>query len=87
MKLLYCTKCNDIKKLQYETTTCHCGESSGHYQQDGVHAVISGPCVALGLLNMDVLIATGLHKYHPDETHPIKCFTIPETSPHTRRVK
>ena len=51
MKLLYCNSCRDIVKLHRTTRTCHCGESGGHYKQDGLHAIYYGPAIPLGFAN------------------------------------
>ena len=51
MKLLYCNSCRDIVKLHRTTTTCHCGESGGHYKQDGLNAIYYGPAIPLGFAN------------------------------------
>jgi len=41
MKLLLCTSCQDVFKLQLELRTCRCGAASGRYL-DGLHAEYSG---------------------------------------------
>lgn len=51
MKLIYCKECHDVVKLGYVPRKCWCGSSSGQYQRDGLHAVIKGPCVPLGISN------------------------------------
>ena len=51
MKLLYCNSCRDIIKLHRTTRTCHCGESGGHYKQDGLNAIYYGPAIPLGFAN------------------------------------
>ena len=51
MKLLFCNSCRDIVKLHRTTRTCHCGESGGHYKQDGLNAIYYGPAIPLGFAN------------------------------------
>ena len=53
MKLIFCPTCEDVVRLELEDRRCLCGESSGHYEEDGLHAVISGPAVPLGFDNRD----------------------------------
>jgi hypothetical protein len=50
MKLIFCPKCQDVKKLQDEKTTCKCGQSWGRYLDD-VNAEIGGNAVLLGIDN------------------------------------
>lgn len=51
MKLIHCRICGDVVALRLEPRTCICGQSGGHYKEDRLHAVISGPCVPLGFAN------------------------------------
>ena len=51
MKLIYCNSCRDIVKLSRTTRTCHCGESGGHYREDGLNAIYYGPATPLGFAN------------------------------------
>ena len=51
MKLLYCPKCHDVRKLQREVVTCQCGESKGWYKADGLNAVIEGMAIPIGFQN------------------------------------
>ena len=50
MKLLHCTRCNDLMALYEKPRTCLCGASSGHYT-DRINAVVSGPCRVVGIIN------------------------------------
>jgi len=58
MKLLFCPRCQDIRKLQMEpdVTTCNCGDSWGFYKSDGWHAVI-GHGMAIGMDNNSIAYA------------------------------
>ncbi len=51
MKLLYCNLCKDTFSLSYTTKTCHCGESGGHYEADGLNATYYGNATPLGFTN------------------------------------
>ena len=51
MKLLYCNTCKDTFSLSYTTKTCHCGESGGHYEADGLNAKYYGNSTPLGFTN------------------------------------
>ena len=51
MKLLYCNTCKDTFSLSYTTKTCHCGESGGHYEADGLNATYYGNATPLGFTN------------------------------------
>lgn len=51
MRLLFCKACSDIVCIRKTPRTCECGQSGGFYNEDGLHVVISGPCVALGFNN------------------------------------
>jgi len=51
MKLIYCNTCKDIIRLYKTTSTCQCGDSGGHYQADGLNAIIYGNCKPLGFTN------------------------------------
>lgn len=55
MKLLNCTKCNDIVSLASSVTrVCLCGASKGRYLQNGVTALVTGNHVrVLGMLNTE----------------------------------
>jgi len=51
MKLIYCNECQDVFRLFITTRSCQCGESGGHYKDDGLYAVIHGNCKPLGFAN------------------------------------
>ena len=51
MKLLFCSKCQDVRKLQYRRVFCECGKSWGNYFEDGLNAYIGGEAVPLGFDN------------------------------------
>jgi len=53
MKLLFCQKCHSIFNLRKHEKKCECGETSGAYLEDGLHATYGGPCIPLGFANGD----------------------------------
>ena len=57
MKLLHCTICGDIVKLEKTTNKCRCGSCGGHYREDGVNAIYYGPAVPIGFVNSEFVTA------------------------------
>ena len=58
MKLLFCKDCADIFRLYVDhPKTCHCGKTTGQYEEDGLHAWYSGPAIPLGFANPSFLTA------------------------------
>jgi len=53
MKLLYCKECHSVFNLRKHVKKCECGKTQGYYDDDGLHAVYSGPCIPLGFANGD----------------------------------
>ena len=51
MKLLYCNDCQDVIRIYKTTSSCLCGDSGGHYKEDGFNIVIYGPCKTIGFKN------------------------------------
>jgi hypothetical protein len=51
MKLLFCPKCQDARKLQYRRVFCECGKSWGNYLEDGLNAYMGGEAIPLGFDN------------------------------------
>ena len=49
MKLLFCTKCQDMIKMTINLRGCTCGASSGYIKADKVTAVINGPMKVVGI--------------------------------------
>jgi len=50
MKLLYCQKCQDVRKLGNEKTFCKCGDVWGQYT-DNINAIVSENCLVIGIGN------------------------------------
>jgi len=82
MKLIYCPKCHDVRKLDYPVTVCNCGASKGWYKDDGLHVVIQGEAIPLGFTNdslTDALRkrpASGLGKLFNAFVIPKDCPTV-----------
>jgi hypothetical protein len=84
MKMLYCPKCRDVRKLQLEVVTCQCGSSSGWYESDGLKAVIGGDAIPLGFQNTSFVEAL---KNQPEKGagKVFEAFVIPKECPTVRR--
>jgi len=50
MKLIFCPRCQDVKKLQSWMTYCECQESFGRYI-DNLNAEIFGEAIPIGFAN------------------------------------
>jgi hypothetical protein len=77
MKLIYCKKCMDVISLRYEERKCECGESSGKYFEDGLHAVYSGPSIPLIFANSSFGEAL-LNQPESGDGEVFEAFVIPE---------
>ncbi len=56
MKLLYCWQCHDVFKLSHESRRCKCGDVTGAYEPDLLHAWYKGKCaVPLGFNNRSLI--------------------------------
>ena len=57
MKLIFCPKCQDVRKLHRalakDPIRCLCGKSWGRYLDDEVMAEVGGKAVVLGIDNRD----------------------------------
>jgi len=51
MKLLFCPRCQDLFKLDYELRSCKCTFVKGKYLLDGDKAIYNGQGVMLGIGN------------------------------------
>jgi hypothetical protein len=89
MKLIYCKKCYDVFKLpssKNNAKKCSCGKSSGYYMMDGLNAVISGPCIPLGIDNYSFIEAISKQpKMGPG--YNFDAFVIPEHCNTIKRTK
>jgi hypothetical protein len=60
MKLIYCPKCHDVRKLSHKVTFCMCGASRGWYDDDGLHATVQGEAIPLGFDNLTLRSALAM---------------------------
>lgn len=81
MKLLNCTECHDLKKLQGEWRTCACRKSAARYLRDGRSASVWGHARVVGLDNREYA------KMHRGRSFRPSLFLIPESDPRVQRVK
>ena len=85
MKLLFCPKCTDVRKLAVgDRTTCWCGESWGWYEDDCLHAVYGGDALPVGISNQDFYNAYREYKNNHG-SHVFAAFTIPDSAITIRR--
>ena len=80
MKLIFCPKCEDIRKLAYDLRRCACGEAWGYYRDDGLNAVVGGGAIPLGIENSSLVKAL---KNRPVDGMGARfeAFVIPEKCP------
>ena len=49
MKLLFCPKCHDVRKLKFKKIYCQCRKSWAYYREDGRYAVRNPFAILIGL--------------------------------------
>ena len=54
MKLLFCSLCKDVRKLDYVVVVCNCGAARGRYLADGWAAEVNSSALLFGLNNTSV---------------------------------
>jgi hypothetical protein len=83
MKLIFCQNCLTLTALRRSDTfvRCACGQSKGRYLEDGLHAIVRGDPVVIGINSNDLLRAV---REHP---HPIliEAWVIPVDSERVER--
>lgn len=85
MKLLFCPRCYDVFKLDYELKECKCGMCKGRYKLDGGHAVVNGQGMSLVIANPD--LAQAFEKKSRYNVMPIRCWARPHEGPDNPRTK
>ncbi len=86
MKLIYCPKCQDVRKLDFAVTVCNCGASKGWYANDALNAIIQGEAVLLGFDNPSLMAA--LHNQPEDGTGEVfTAFVIPKDCPTVTKLE
>ena len=86
MKLIYCSHCDDVRKLSYTLTTCECGRSFGKYDKDGLNAMYSGEAVPIGFANQSFMDAF-LDQPESGQGQRFEAFVIPKKCPTFTQVK
>lgn len=87
MKLIFCDVCEDMVKLNYHKRYCKCRESWGKYTKDGIHAIIGGSAIPIGIANYSFVMA--LDKRHTEEYYGprFEAWVIPDSSDHVEVEK
>jgi len=80
MKLIFCTTCQDIIKINYELTSCKCGHVKALYCDDGRVIQWNGNGRIIGVDNNSLLDA--LNRNPVMNNNYITTFLIPRTSPY-----
>lgn len=94
MKLILCTMCHDVYKLNVEAKReCKCGNTWGYYLKGGINAEVSDnqDTVILGLHNSSLVDAIVEQRQNgdPDDGMGIRfeAFIIPKSAPTVKRRK
>lgn len=80
MKLIYCPKCQDVRKLDFAVTVCSCGASKGWYADDALNAVIQGQAIPIGFDN-PTLVAALRNQPEDGVGEVFIAFVIPKNCP------
>lgn len=81
MKLLNCTSCHDIVKLQGDWRPCACGRASGRYLRDGITAEVAGYGRILALLDNEYKVSVRDHRA------AMELSVLPDSHARVRRVR
>lgn len=79
MKLLHCSKCNDIVALRDKKRYCLCKASAGRYIDD-IKVLVSGPCNVLGFANTSFTQAIKESNYIENTGSKFTAFVIPSST-------
>lgn len=86
MKLVYCTACLDIVKLNRSLRKCICGKSGGYYLADGINVEIFGQeAVPLGIGNTTFRNALNNRPKHGSGER-FEAFVIPKNCGTVKRL-
>jgi hypothetical protein len=87
MKLLFCSSCNDVIKLDYKPRTCKCLKVGGRYLADGLNATYWGDtAVPLGFADASLGRAI-LNQPKEGKGREFSAFVIPKVCPTMRKEK
>ena len=80
MKLIFCSECYDLRRLDLcRETRCNCGESFGKYVE-GIHAIYGGKAIPIGIANSTLVSALQQRELWNKQTGvDFKAFVIPST--------
>jgi hypothetical protein len=76
MKLIFCPKCNDIIKLNYNDQTCSCKTSGGYYLTNGLNAEYWGNAIPIGI-NWSSFLNTIKYQPQQGQGKTFEAFVIP----------
>lgn len=86
MKLIYCPKCGDVRKLtKHKWRHCACKASYGRYKPDGWYAEVGGKSIVLGINNNELRRAINFVPGHMD--YHFEAFVFPLKHPRIERVE
>lgn len=85
MRLLLCTRCNDVVRLTSSPRSCLCKATRGMYKDD-VHAVYSGKC-AIPLGFDDSSFSNAAQNWLEWRDQEFKAFVVERDCPTFRRVE
>lgn len=88
MKLIQCRECGDVYSLSHQRKCCTCTATSGWYEDDGLHAVATGPATLIGFHNTRFREAKLDASIDPDPTRGkrFEAFVICDPCPTFRRL-
>lgn len=91
MKLVLCTACQDVVRLNLAQRTCSCGKTGGQYLDDINAQYWGDKAVPLGFSNGSLILALQTQKNVGDKPdgsgHTFTAFVIPESCLSFRRVQ
>ncbi len=79
MKLIFCKKCYDVKKIHTTKVFCACEKSWGRYYPNGLDAEYGGEAIPLAFVNKS--FAGALYTQPATDNHggvPFAAFVIPK---------
>lgn len=80
MKLLFCRKCQDVFKLDFEIRSCKCGLVRGKYI-DNVRAVSNGKGFSLAINNYSLGFGIGAIDINQSKKYEVDCWLRQNSGP------
>ncbi len=88
MKLIFCKKCHDVRKIHTIKVSCVCGKSWGRYFPDGLHAEDGGEAGPLAFVNSSFAGAIGDQPTTDDNGGvPFGAFVVPKECETYKKVE